>query len=60
MEYSYSLNNETILNKNDYISVEAWVTHMQTSSNLIRFYKPQEDFPELKKEYFFLIIMNEA
>jgi hypothetical protein len=43
-----------------YISVEAWVTHMQTSSNLIRFYKPQEDFPELKKEDFFLIIMNEA
>jgi hypothetical protein len=61
---SYNLNNEAILNKNDYLSVEAWVTNMQTSSNLIRFYKPQgvllEDFPELKKEDFFLVIMNEA
>jgi hypothetical protein len=61
---SYNLNNEAILNKNDYISVEAWVTHMQTSSNLIRFYKPQgvllEDFSELKTEDFFLVIMNEA
>ena len=43
---SYQLNHEAMLNANDYVSVAAWISHMQKSSNLIRFYKPQGEILE--------------
>lgn len=63
IEKSYNLNASSVKHENDAISVEAWVNEMQ-SNNCVLFYKSQdsviEDYPELKKEDFLLMIMTDG
>lgn len=61
----YFLEAEGVRDKNDSTSVHSWVSEMQeTDGNTIVFYKSQgtlsEKFPQLKKEDFVLILMNDS
>ncbi|XP_008188185.1 uncharacterized protein LOC103310726 [Acyrthosiphon pisum] len=63
IEASYNLNNESVLHKNDALSVESWVQTVRSDDRFsLVYYKPQDNidplFPNLKKEDFVLIIMN--
>lgn len=63
IEASYNLNNESVLQKNDALSVESWVETVRSDDKFsLVYYKPQDNidplFPNLKKEDFILIIMN--
>lgn len=60
----YNLNKESILHSGDYVIINAWVKHLQNSSNIIHFYKAQltlyKEHPKLKVEDFCLITANAA
>jgi len=63
IEASYDLNNEAVLHKNYALSVENWVDTVRGDGKFsLVYYKPQDKidvlFPNLKKEDFVLIIMN--
>ncbi|XP_050499982.1 uncharacterized protein LOC126880257 isoform X1 [Diabrotica virgifera virgifera] len=63
IERSYNLNASSVRHENDAISVEAWVNELRLN-NCVSFYKRQdslsEEYPELKKEDFALIIMTDG
>lgn len=63
LEQCFNLRDSSVRHVNDAVSVDAWVNEMKTSGCVL-FYKPQEalseEYPELKHEDFFLIIMTEG
>ncbi|BET02747.1 Zinc finger protein [Nesidiocoris tenuis] len=60
----FNLQNNVVRHSNDLTSVESWIEESKQSGDIIRFYKPQgmemPGYPELHKDVFVLIIMNEA
>ncbi|CAB0004396.1 unnamed protein product [Nesidiocoris tenuis] len=60
----YGLNLTNVRQSTDFVSVEAWITQMRDTTNLVRFHKPQgalsPRFACLNENDFILIIANDA
>ncbi|GFR28188.1 uncharacterized protein TNCT_489601 [Trichonephila clavata] len=64
IENCFNIGSNAIKHKDDGTSVDAWVNEMESKNDFcILFYKPQgvtsAMYPELKSDYFVLIIMND-
>lgn len=64
IELEFNLNRQSVRHHNDLVSVESWISEMQSKCSLVRFYKAQgetsHEYSKLKFDDFMLIFFNDA